>query len=168
MTEEKQNTLLFSQLFITLVRAAIRNTSIEHLKLTHLQLLVLMTVYSNAGITMSALADAVGISNAQLSRTIGKLEEVQLVRRQHNEHNRRIVNVYGTATGTAVAEKQIRYFQDHVSKQLDSLSPAEQRELNANFASLMKLLSKAGIIREDAQLGSFEQDPNASAASQPN
>ena len=151
MEEKEQNTELFSKLFVTLVQAAINNTSIDHLKLTHIQLLVLMTVYTSPGITMSTLADAVGISNAQLSRTISKLEDAQLVRREHNAHNRRIVNVQRTATGDAVAEKQMEYFQSRVNDKLDVLTPAERHELNTDFTSLLALLEKAGFVQDQSQ-----------------
>ncbi|WP_155287280.1 MarR family winged helix-turn-helix transcriptional regulator [Lacticaseibacillus zhaodongensis] len=168
MEEKEQNTELLGKLFVTLAQTAFRNTSDDHLKLTHIQLLVLMAVYTNPGIKMSALAADVGISSAQLSRTISKLETAKLVHREHNVHNRRIVNVQRTATGDAVAEKHMQYFKSQVDKQFAVLTSAERRKLNADFKSLLTLLGKAGFVQNDALLRPTKTDTSTAENTQLN
>lgn len=144
---EEENSRLFAEMFVTTAHAVFQSINIKKLDLTNLNLMTMMLIYSHSGITMSELAEAVGISNAQLSRTVSKLEERGLVERRHNEQNRRIVNVYQTETGRKMADEQMDIVRENLRARLAKLSTDERDELNEHFLASMSLLAKAGIVK---------------------
>ncbi|WP_054678289.1 MarR family winged helix-turn-helix transcriptional regulator [Lacticaseibacillus sharpeae] len=147
--EAKQNhtdVALFSELFGLTAQTVFRSINLSDLHLTNIEIMTMMTVYSHSGISMSSLAKAIGVSSAQLSRTVGKLEAAGLVERRHNQQNRRIVNVFHTPKGSAIVEQQTELVHANISDSLNSLSPAERTELAASFKNVIDLLVKAGFV----------------------
>ena len=78
----------------------------EDLKLTKLDMLILLIVATNEGISMTELANQVGTSKVQVSRSIAGLEERAIVQRRHNQENRRVVNVYTTKKARSSLSKR--------------------------------------------------------------
>ena len=144
---EDDNTRLFAEMFVTTAHTIFQSINIKQLNLTSLSLMTMMLIYTHSGITMSELAEAVGVSNAQLSRTVSKLEERGLVERRHNEHNRRIVNVYQTKVGQQMADEQVHIVRESLRARLANLNETERHELSAHFLASMSLLAKAGIVK---------------------
>jgi MarR family transcriptional regulator for hemolysin len=144
---EKDNTSLFAEMFVTTAQAVFQSINLKELNLTSLSLMTMMLIYSHSGITMSELATAVGVSNAQLSRTVSKLEERGLVERRHNDKNRRIVNVFQTVAGQKMAQEQVGIVRANLSQRLANLLPDEREELRTHFLASMSLLAKVGIVK---------------------
>lgn len=144
---EKDNTSLFAEMFVTTAQAVFQSINLKELNLTSLSLMTMMFIYSHSGITMSELAVAVGVSNAQLSRTVSKLEERGLVERRHNEHNRRIVNVYQTEAGQEKAREQMEIVRTKLRARLAKLNAQDRSELSTHFLASMALLANAGIVK---------------------
>ena len=141
------DTRLFADLFVTTAHTIFQSVNLKSLNLTSLSLMTMMLIYSHSGITMSELAEAVGVSNAQLSRTVGKLEDRGLVERKHNANNRRIVNVFQTKLGQTMANEQVAIVRDNIRGHLSKLNDAERRELSAHFLASITLLTKAGLTK---------------------
>ena len=150
-TNNRSNVDLFRELFTLTAQTVFRSINLSELHITNIEIMTMMTVYSHSGISMSHLAEAIGISSAQLSRTVSKLEEHELVVRRHNPDNRRIVNVFHTAKGSAIVEQQTAHIQDAIAGQLDALTPDERQDLTGSFTNVIRLLAKAGIVQADPQ-----------------
>ena len=88
---------------------AFKDLDLEDLKLTKLDMLILLIVATNEGISMTELANQVGTSKVQVSRSIAGLEERAIVQRRHNQENRRVVNVYTTKKArSSLSKKKIK------------------------------------------------------------
>ncbi|WP_225046939.1 MarR family winged helix-turn-helix transcriptional regulator [Lacticaseibacillus kribbianus] len=141
------DTTLFANLFVTLAQAVSQNLSLAHLGLSNLELITVITVYTHPGIAMSALAEQMGISGPQLSRTIGQLEARDLVRRAHNPANRRVVNVMRTTAGVKLAEDHMAMVQQRLAERLAGLSAADHAALAKHLGATIDLLAKVGIVQ---------------------
>lgn len=151
--QPNDNVDLFSQLFVASAQAIVHNLAIEELDLTPLQILTLMTVFTHPGTTMSHLADGIGVSSAQMSRTVRELESRGLVKRAHNPKNRRIVNVLRTEAGEAVAEQHMHTVQTRLAARLAGLDPTDRDQLTMNLSSAIDILAKVGIVKVDPKHG---------------
>lgn len=143
------NIALFSELFGLTTQTIFRSINVSALHLTNLEIMTMITVYSHSGISMSSLAAAIGVSSAQLSRTVSKLEQADLVERRHNDQNRRIVNVYHTPKCSAIVEQQTKRIQDDINSSLSNLSAGERNQLTTSFKTVIDLLTKAGFVNGD-------------------
>ncbi len=141
---------LFGQLFATLAQGLMQNLSIEELGLTPQQIMTLIMVYSHPGITMSKLAELMGTTAPQLTRTIAALEAQSFVKRERNPHNRRQVLVMRTKAGDAVAEAHMRKVQRRINDRLAELSSADHNQLNDAMQTAIQLFAKVGIVRMDS------------------
>ncbi|KRM72102.1 MarR family winged helix-turn-helix transcriptional regulator [Lacticaseibacillus brantae] len=149
MSEISTNGQLFSQLFLSISQAFMQNRAQDALKLTQLQGFVLRTVNNQPGLTMSQLSSQIGITNSQLTRLIATLESMDLVRREHNPDNRRIVNVQSTPTGLNLIEHNIAAVALRYDGLLQQLSSKEQTTLIESLKTSLTLLEKAGILTTD-------------------
>ncbi len=148
-TNQRNDVKLFGDLFSLSAQTIFQSLNLKELNLTNLSIMTMMTIYSHSGISMSALASTIGVSNAQLSRTIAKLEADGLVERRHNEDNRRIVNVFHTQKGQQIANQQMTIIKTQLEGKLGSLTPTERAELSQHFIAIIALLAKAGIMKVD-------------------
>lgn len=140
---------LFGQLFATLAQGLMQNLSIEEIGLTPQQIMTLIMVYSHPGITMSSLAELMGTTAPQLTRTIAALEAQNFVKRVHNPDNRRQVLVMRTKAGDLVAEAHMRKVQSRINQRLSGLSATDHDQLNEAMQTAIHLFSKVGIVRMD-------------------
>lgn len=137
---------LFGQIFVSIAQMVHQALNIDSLGLSSLKILIVMTVYSNPGISMSRLAESVGISNAQLSRAITQLEAADLVHRVRNPKNRRVVNVYRTDAGDVLVKSQVDLVLKHVEESLKPLSNDDRAQLRQHLTGVIALLQKADIF----------------------
>ncbi len=90
MDKEKHSSNLdisvFTEIFFIYEPIAFfKDLDLEDLKLTKLDMLILLIVATNEGISMTELANQVGTSKVQVSRSIAGLEERAIVQRRHNQ-----------------------------------------------------------------------------------
>ncbi|MFC6171114.1 MarR family winged helix-turn-helix transcriptional regulator [Loigolactobacillus jiayinensis] len=150
MDKDHNNSELLGQLFMTLAQVMTQNRFLEEFGLTRLQAIALRNVYKHPGITMTELAKTIGITRPQLTRIISILEERGLVRRQHNEENRRIVNVYRTEKGEAVVKQHMQLVQQRIQAQIDTLGVKDRETLSLSLQTSINLMVKANIIKADS------------------
>lgn len=145
--DQQTGSQLFGQLFMTLAQTVIQNLNVVDLGLTPLQLMVVMAVYTHSGISMSQLASQLDVSSAQLSRTVRTVEEKGLVKREHNQDNRRVVNVHRTKVGDEFAEKQMQQVKKRLTQRLAGLTPTQHEALDRHLSASIAILAEAGIVR---------------------
>ena len=91
--------------------------SIKDVPITMTQLTGLFIVNKRGKITMSDLADELSMSNQQLTKVVDALVEFDLVERQIDKGNRRIVYAQTTKKG----QKTITALNEELSKKLNDL-----------------------------------------------
>ncbi|ANK61432.1 MULTISPECIES: MarR family winged helix-turn-helix transcriptional regulator [Loigolactobacillus] len=150
MEKNSNNSELFGQLFMTLTQAITKSHSLEEFGLTRLQAITLRNVYKRPGTTMTELAKTIGITRPQLTRIIGTLEERGLLQRQHNEENRRVVNVYRTEKGKAVVKEHMQLIQGRIQERINTLSSSDRKDLSVHLQETIRLMAKAKILELDS------------------
>ncbi|KRM23634.1 MarR family winged helix-turn-helix transcriptional regulator [Latilactobacillus graminis] len=133
-------------LFGTLGQTIFHYINTESNKLTPLNSLIVFTVATNPGISMSNLAEELGAAKSQLSRNVTTLENLELVERRHNRENRRIVNVYPSESGLAFITEQFKKIGERLEDTLSVLSPTDRRKLDQSMAVSLTILAKADIV----------------------
>ncbi|KRN18681.1 MarR family transcriptional regulator [Lacticaseibacillus camelliae] len=159
MAENKTDTRTFTQLFSALAQEMVQNRSQNGLGLTRLQGLALRSVNQRPGITMTELAQQIGITNPQLTRIVTTLEDRGLVKREHNPENRRVVNVQSTEQGVALIAQNVEAVAARYDQALQTLTPAEQTTLVRDLQTSMRLMTKAGILKGLKQPVAADQSP---------
>ncbi|MTV81480.1 MarR family winged helix-turn-helix transcriptional regulator [Secundilactobacillus folii] len=140
------------QLFTALNQAILQNRTLSEFGLTNLQSMTLKNVYLNPGISMGDLAEETGIARAQLTRLITNLEARNLVRREHNQTNRRMVNVFGTDHGQSVMQKHRQIIEKRIQGHIQTLNNSEQAALAEHLRKSIQLMVKSGIIKPSDKL----------------
>ena len=95
-------------------------------------------------LTMSQLAGCLQVSHPQLSKVVAPLEDQRLVRRRHDEMNRRLVYIAVTPAGRELVQAVTLEAARQFLPGLSALSPRERRRLEESLHTLDTLLHKAG------------------------
>ena len=93
-----------------------------------------------ANITMSALAEALGVSKQQISKLVTTLEEKGYVYREHDAKNRRQVYVRITADGIIYVEKCQHELRDWLQVETTHLEPDEQEKLQQGINIFLEII----------------------------
>lgn len=115
---------------------------------------VIEKIYVNEGLrlNMSALAEELGIAQSAFSKTVIRLEKLNLVEKFHTSENRKDVILCVSAVGKKVYSEYSRYVYEHIFKKilplLDSI-PSEHKE---SYNQVLKILSEfPPSVKEDEQ-----------------
>lgn len=147
METSQSSSQLFGSMFVTIAQFILRSLNINQVDLTPIQFMICLIVYTHPNVTMSELAQALGISNAQLSRTMRIVEAKGLVKREHNKDNRRIVNVHRTKVGDDFVEAQIKLVKQSIADRFSTLTVEQSDELSNHLAASIGILEQAGIVQ---------------------
>jgi DNA-binding MarR family transcriptional regulator len=93
------------------------------LSLMHIHVLTVLEV--EGSLSMSHLAEELGVSLASVTGIVARMEQRRLVERRHDESDRRVVSVHQTPLGGAVFARLRRHRRDKLSKLLGQLSDDE-------------------------------------------
>jgi DNA-binding MarR family transcriptional regulator len=118
------------------------STSNENLTLT--QASVLATVAVRGSVGLADLAELENLNPTMLSRVIGKLDELELIRRVPNPDDLRSASVEVTASGRDMQERIRAARAEIISACMDRLPAAAQANL---LAALPELETLSGEIR---------------------
>ena len=110
------------------------------LRLVHVG--VLKMIFAKAGMTQRELGDALGIYPGNLVRLIDELQEKGLLRRVHNEADRRTYTLELTAAGNRMTLDLIALTKSHQERVCRSLSATERKQLTR---LLRKIASEQGL-----------------------
>ena len=150
------DTDLFVELFIIYSQVVIKDHSFEELGLSRLESITLSNICQAPGVSMSDLAEFIGVSRSQITGIVEKLVQVELVRREKNKNNRRFYNIYGTTKGKQLFEKRYQILKNAIDDKFKNLSEEEREKLKIELEDTVGLMTKAEII--PAQLSNFFYD----------
>jgi DNA-binding MarR family transcriptional regulator len=112
----------------------------ESILLSLLELRVISRLKRFPGISLSALAEDLGINKATASTTVERMVRQELVTREENPNSRREVVLKATRIGLSHLKKSHRLLQGQLIALMDQLTDAELRHLEAGLSVLRKML----------------------------
>jgi len=115
--------------------------------LTPTQLSVLFAVVSAGSIGVGELAEREGLNPTLLSRTIGRLSELGLVRRETDPADRRAGFVVATAAGRKLRERARSERNDALARVLAEASAGEREAILEALPALEELARRLGDAR---------------------
>jgi DNA-binding MarR family transcriptional regulator len=92
--------------------------------------------------TMGELSTNARLPMPHMTRVINRFEERQMIQRQRDERDRRIVKVRLTATGRKILRRFFASRMGEIENTLGKLSHDDQRELLAAFEKALTILMK--------------------------
>jgi DNA-binding MarR family transcriptional regulator len=123
------------------------------LSLVHLSVLAMLEAQGPT--PMSAIADALDVSQASATGIIDRMEERGLVERQRAEDDRRVVSIHLTDHGVAVSREMIEQRRERLRRLLEEMSPDEVegflKGIRAMRGARERLVAALGEDREPAQ-----------------
>ena len=114
----------------------------EEGKIPHHAMFTLFILQKYKKVSMSELADRLGVSNQQMTRIAGKMEQEGLLARETNGSNRRQVDVYLLPDGEQLAKKCAQRSMDKMRKKFSVLSEEELDELLFHLQEAIRLVQK--------------------------
>jgi DNA-binding MarR family transcriptional regulator len=117
---------LIKLVFTSLVRSV--DARMQPLELTAMQWEPLLLLALGRADTVAALARECNVDCGAMTRMLDRLEQKQLLQRQRNDSDRRVVNLALTDKGGAAAEEIPAVVREELQRHLADFSPAE-REL---------------------------------------
>lgn len=138
------NISVFTDTFAFLSRLIFQeiDTDLESIKLTKMELLLVLIVATKEGITMTELANQVGTSKVQISRSISRLEKSHMVQRITNQDNRRIVNVHMTEEGKILFQYKEERIKEKLAATFAILKPEDYQKIMNSFKDIFATLIK--------------------------
>ena len=115
------------------------------LSLIHLH--VLTVLEADGPLPMSKLAETLDVSDASATGIVGRMEQRGLVKRRHDEADRRIVSVHPTRRGGEVFARLRRHRQDKLRKLLAQLSDAELKAFLTGLRAMRR--ARAAMVGDD-------------------
>ena len=107
--------------------------------LSHVQVLAML---QDAGtMSVSEISRRLGIAKPNITPLVDRLYEAGYVDRQHDENDRRVVNIVLLPAGTEKLAAIRATIARQIQVQSEDLSVTEFRELNDSLASLVRILS---------------------------
>ena len=107
--------------------------------LSHVQVLAML---QDAGMmSVSEISRRLGIAKPNITPLVDRLYESGYVDRQHDENDRRVVNIVLLPAGEEKLAAIRSTISGRIRKQADHLSVSEFRELNDSLQSIVRILS---------------------------
>ncbi len=100
-------------------------------------------IYRHGGISLSHVADHMGLTLPTVSKMIDTLVKRGLVMRETSSDDRRRLMLRLTEDGSAAYEESDRRTQERLAEALKALSPAERDEVTRAMQALRRVLAQA-------------------------
>ena len=100
---------------------------------------ILMTVKKSVNVSMVSISRAIGLDKGPFSQTVDKLEEVGLLERVRSSSDKRVICLFLTKKGEALAEKVEQSMENHFSKNIKMLSDKERNDLYQSLDTLKQI-----------------------------
>ena len=114
-------------------------------KLTSLQFHVVATLGMYGGMTMSALAEIMGLQKQSATKIVNQLVEIHFIRRFNDEKDRRIIMVDNTPEAQAYLVRFSIENMKQVSRYFESLSDREFSELQNAIETVNRILPHVSV-----------------------
>ncbi|SIS51027.1 MarR family winged helix-turn-helix transcriptional regulator [Salimicrobium flavidum] len=125
------------EIYLRFVAAGVKDKGREILENYHVsppQFVALQWVSDEKGITIGAIAKHMHLAHSTTTDMIDRLEDLELVERQKDEEDRRVVRVYITPSGERVIQEVIDKRRSYMNELLEGLEEDEYHQ----FLALMK------------------------------
>ncbi len=107
--------------------------------LSHVQVLAML--HDVGTMSVSEISRRLGIAKPNITPLVDRLYESGYVDRQHDENDRRVVNIVLLEAGEAKLAAIRATISRQILAQIDGLSISEFRELNESLSSIVRILS---------------------------
>lgn len=107
--------------------------------LSHVQVLAML--HDVGTMSVSEISRRLGIAKPNITPLVDRLYESGYVDRQHDENDRRVVNIVLLEAGEAKLAAIRATISRQILTQVDGLSISEFRELNESLSSIVRILS---------------------------
>ena len=107
--------------------------------LSHVQVLAML--HDVGTMSVSEISRRLGIAKPNITPLVDRLYESGYVDRQHDENDRRVVNIVLLEAGEAKLAAIRATISRQILAQVDGLSISEFRELNESLSSIVRILS---------------------------
>ena len=107
--------------------------------LSHVQVLAML--HDVGTMSVSEISRRLGIAKPNITPLVDRLFECGYVDRQHDESDRRVVNIVLLPAGEEKLAAIRSTISGQILKQVDHLSASEFRELNDSLSSIVRILS---------------------------
>jgi DNA-binding MarR family transcriptional regulator len=141
------NIAVFAEIFSLMGNILFEEIGLEDLKLTKMEMLELVIISSNEGLTMSELANQIGTSKVQISRSVSGLEKDGFVHRETNGLNRRNVNVYLDEAGRQLFVQKKQQVEERLNSKAAEMSQEDYNQLTDALSDAVRLLRKYDILK---------------------
>ena len=125
--------------------SAFRSFLSGSLSLIHIHVLTILEV--EGPLSMTHLADALGVSLASATGIVSRMEQRRLVERRHGDADRRVVSVHPTKLGSDVFARLRRHRRDKLKKLLGHLSDAELAAFLTGLRAMRRARTAVGSSR---------------------
>jgi DNA-binding MarR family transcriptional regulator len=116
------------------------SSQIAHLSFLQIQTLAYLKIHNNA--QMGEIAENFHIELPSATSLLNKLVGLQLVKRQQDEKDRRLVRIVLTDDGNNILKQARKEKEEHVSQMLSYLTQEEQQELLRLMEKLNERIEK--------------------------
>ncbi|MFQ5471449.1 MAG: MarR family winged helix-turn-helix transcriptional regulator [Dehalococcoidia bacterium] len=138
----------FSLLARIVVRSEGSLEALAVLGLTMTQLRVLFSLRAEAGLSAGALAEMLGVAPSTLTRIMDRLVRSQMVKREPDESDRRLVRHLLTSSGLGTVEEVERAGRVRMNLILEHLSPEQLERLVVALRDLNAAAQAADGVSE--------------------
>ena len=107
--------------------------------LSHVQVLAMLNDVGT--MSVSEISRRLGIAKPNITPLVDRLYESGYVDRQHDENDRRVVNIVLLEAGKEKLDAIRATISHQIQLQVDGLSVSEFRELNESLASIVRILT---------------------------
>ena len=130
--------ILLGQMMKALHPPPSRKLGLHNITFAQMRIIWILTNQSN--LSMSQLADIIGVSRATISSIVDRLVKSKFVSRIEDEKDRRITRLCLSSSGKKFIQTQNRLRRKRLAKLLGNLSLKKQKELIVHLEELNKLL----------------------------
>jgi DNA-binding MarR family transcriptional regulator len=109
--------------------------------LTFPQLSVISTLTKNGELKVSVLSDKIGLSDSTVSGILDRLEQKNIIRRERNQDDRRVVKIALTEGSRKFCKDFHKRAEEHFSNLLKRLSEQEIKDIIKGLETLNSVLS---------------------------
>lgn len=113
--------------------------------LTKTQIDIMITLYIEGPLSMSALSSRIGIAPEQATRALKNLRFYELVESERAEENRRIVIASLTEKGSRLMQEHTHLLHKKLDSTLNTLTQSEIRQLAKAGELITELLEKTDV-----------------------
>ncbi|RRG01014.1 MAG: MarR family transcriptional regulator [Lactobacillus sp.] len=145
MANEQKNLNTLFELITILNQLIFEPKMIQKIKLSKNEILILGLIKEGSQPAMSELANRLGTSPAQITRSVTGLEKKSLVKRVINPTNRRIINVILTPAGNQLIGQHEQAVRTKLQKQLAAVSTADYNELDHALQQAVTILKRTTL-----------------------